>query len=345
MSNPIYIIAEMAYSHDGDTSLAKDIITKAADAGADAISIHITHMPDYMVRHYGSGPGRVSAGKENEEIYKYIDRISLSFDEWADVVKVAKDKELDLVIMPNDRASLEFTKKLSPAAYVLSAACFEEYDFIRDVALENKHIYLRVGGSTLGEIEKVISVISKAGNNNITLLYGHQNYPTKITDTNLNYLRILKKTFGLPVGIADHIDADDEFSLIAPLLGIPLGISCIEKHITHDRSIKGEDFESALNHNEFKLLVERMKKSADALGRGNLLGLDESSEQYRKNIRKRLVAAQDISKGDLISPEMLCSKRADEGLSPIFKSEIIGRIAQNNISKDTGITFDLVTGK
>ena len=65
---PIYIIAEMAYSHDGSPDLARDIVAKAAAADADAISVHFTHMPDYMVRHYGAGPGRVSASRRKTDI-------------------------------------------------------------------------------------------------------------------------------------------------------------------------------------------------------------------------------------------------------------------------------------
>ena len=74
--NPTYIIAEMAYSHDGSVELANAIVSMAAEAGADAISIHFTHMPDYMVRHFGAGLGRVSAGKDTQPIYDYLCEIS-----------------------------------------------------------------------------------------------------------------------------------------------------------------------------------------------------------------------------------------------------------------------------
>jgi sialic acid synthase SpsE len=341
----IYIIAEMAYSHDGSPDLARAIIDGAADAGADAISLHFTHMPDYMVCHYGSGPGRVSAGKDTKPIYDYLVEISPSFETWTSIVAHARKRNIDVVVMPNDPASLKFAETQKPDAYVLSAACFEEYDFIRAVACTGRPIYLRVGGATLGEMETVINLIRAEKNEAITLLYGHQNYPTGIDDTNLDFLPCLKSTFGLPVGIADHVDADDDFAGITPLLAIPLGIACIEKHITHDRAKKGEDFESALNPGELKQLVERVRKAERALGCAHAMGLDASSALYRKNVRKRLVAARPIKAGEVITENDVAAKRGDEGLTASYKEHVVGRVATTDIAFDQAITFDILGAK
>ena len=341
----IYIIAEMAYSHDGSPDLAKRIVDGAADAGADAISLHFTHMPDYMVRHYGAGPGRVSAGKDTKPIYDYLVEISPPFEAWAEIVAHARRRKLAVVIMPNDSASLKFAETQKPDAYVLSAACFEEYDFIRAVARAGRPVYLRVGGATLGEMETVINLIRGEKNTAITLLYGHQNYPTGIDDTNLNFLSCLKSTFGLPVGIADHVDADDDFAGIAPLLAIPLGISCIEKHITHDRAKKGEDFESALSPDELKRMVERVRKAERALGKAHATGLDASSALYRKNVRKRLVASRPIKAGETIAERDIAAKRGDEGLTASYKDHVVGRVTFKDIAFDQGITFDILGAK
>lgn len=341
-NRPIYIIAEMAYSHDGSADLAKDIVAKAADAGADAISVHFTHMPDYMVRHYGAGPGRVSAGKDVKPVYDYLVEISLSFDAWSDVVAAVRETSLDLIVMPNDGASFDFAETLSPDAYVLSAACFEELEFIRRVGAAGRPVYLRVGGATLGEIETVISVLKESGADEQILLYGHQNYPTGPADTNLAALTRLKQAFDLPVGIAEHIDADEDFATIAPLLAIPLGVSAIEKHLTHDRAKRGEDFESALNAEEFSLLVGRIRLAESAIGSG-AIGSDESSAAYRRNVRKRLVAAKSIRAGETITDEMIAAKRADEGVSPARRTELVGRVAVEDIDMDTGLTLDMTS--
>jgi sialic acid synthase SpsE len=337
----IYIIAEMAYSHDGSVELANKIVQDAADAGADAISIHITHVPSCISKNYKTGIGRVSEGKDHKPFYEYLEEISLSFNEWKTVIKTVREANLDLVIMPNDIPSLEFSEELKPEAYVLSAASFEEYDFIKSVGLQNKPVYLRVGGATLGEIETTIKLLNKSGNQQITLLYGHQNYPTEIEDTNLAFLPYLKKVFGLSVGIADHVDADDDFAIVAPLLAIPLGATCIEKHLTYDRKMKSEDFEAALNKNEFKLMVSNVRKAEKVLIDKGLFEFNNNTEKYRENSRKRVVAARDIKTGEKLEKNMVANKRSDAGMFPPQLDLVYGLTVQNNIKKDQGITLSM----
>ena len=167
-----------------------------------------------------------------------------------------KIRQMDLDIILASRyfkiKSFDFAEKWKPEAYVIPTSNFEEYSFIQKIGASGKPVYLRVGGASLGEIETTVKILKNTGSGQVTLLYGHQNYPTSIEDTNLGFIPYLKKSFNLPVGIAEHVDGDDEFSVVAPLLAIPLGVSCIEKHLTHDRSKRGEDFEAALNREEFE---------------------------------------------------------------------------------------------
>ncbi|MBF0305500.1 MAG: N-acetylneuraminate synthase family protein [Alphaproteobacteria bacterium] len=338
-----HIIAEMAWSHDGSPELAAAITRAAAAAGADALSIHVTHMPDYMVPHYGTGPGRVSAGKETRPIFDYLSDIALSFEDWTNIARLAREVGLDLVVMPNDTASLRFAETLAPSAWVLSAACFEEAEFIEEVGRLGRPVHLRVGGATLGEIDTVIGLLRGAGTADITLLYGHQNYPTAIEDTGLMLLAGLRDAFGLPVGLADHIDASDDAAMVLPLLALPLGAVRIEKHITHDRAKRGEDFESALDPAEFRLFVERVRKAERALGSPLLTGLGGNSAAYRANSRKRLVAARDIAAGEVILSGMLAAKRSDEGAPASDKPRLVGGRARVAIGKDRGVDLASVT--
>ena len=337
----IYIIAEMACSHDGSIELATKIVQDAAEAGADAISIHITHVPSYMSVNYKTGIGRVSEGKDDKPFYDYLEEISLSFDEWKEVIKAVRQTNLDLVIMPNDIPSLEFSRKLKPEAYVLSAASFEEYEFIANIGRQNLPVFLRVGGASLGEIETTIKLLNNAGKQQITLLYGHQNYPTDIKDTNLSFLPYLRKVFGLPVGIADHVDADDDFADVAPLLAIPLGATCIEKHLTYDRSKKSEDFEAALNKDEFKMMVSNVRKAEKALIDKGLFEFNNNTEIYRENTRKRVVASRDIKRGETFEKDMAINKRSDEGMFPSQLDLFYGLTIKTDIKKDRGIIMSM----
>ena len=128
----------------------------------------------------------------------------------------------------------------------------------------------------------------------------------------------------------------------APLLAIPLGVTCIEKHITHDRAKKGEDFESALNADELALMIKRVRQTESALGLRFAEGLDDSAALYRKNVRKRLVAARDIKAGEVLGRADIAAKRADEGDTPARIDGFIGRTAAIDIAMDEGLQMEML---
>ncbi len=334
----IFIIAEMAWSHDGSAEKAKKIIKGASDAGADAISFHITHMEDYMVQDYGCSVGQViKQGKKKVKMYDYLQKLNLKDADWKELFPYARKLGLKICAMPNDGRSLKLCKKLNPDIYVIPPACFVEEDFMTEVAKEKKPVILRVGGASLPEIKRAIYLIKKYNKKEITLLHGIQSYPTKIEDTNLNLIPALMKTFKFPVGIADHINAESEMAYIIPLIAIPMGATLIEKHLTHNRALRGVDYIAALNPDEFKKFVGDIKETEKALGISYFKKLSKAEEKYRKVVRKRTVAAKDIKAGEKITKNSVVFKRADEGLYPDEIKKFFGKKTKYNIKRDEPI--------
>lgn len=333
-----FIIAEMAWSHDCSLKKAKKIIKGAAEAGADAVSFHITHMADYMVKDYGLTTGQVvKKGKKKISMYDYLDKLNLKDKDWKVLFPFAKKLGLTVIVMPNDNKSLELCRRLNPHMYVLAAACFEDKDFIVKVAKEKKPVILRIGGANISEIKMATNLIRKQGVKKIILLHGIQSYPTKIEDTNLNLIPYFKKIFKLPVGLADHIDAESDMAQIVPLMAIAKGATVVEKHLTHNRALKGVDYIAAFNPGEFKKMVANVRGAEIVLGVSKFKGLFEAELNYRKVARKRMVADQDIKKGEKITKNKITFKRANEGFYPADLNKIIGRVAKVEIKKDESI--------
>jgi len=342
--HPAFIMGEMAWSHDGSIKNAKEIIKAISDAGGDAISMHLTNMEDYMTKTYLGNKGiTVSGGETRSNIYDYLVKINLSEEDWIELYLYAKNLGLLTCAQCNDMQSLIFSMKLKPDLYVIPAACFVEEDFLKAIAKTKKPIILRIGGATKEETKAAISLLRKTGNSRILLLHGIQMYPTRIEDTQIRLIPTFKKLFLLPTGMADHIDADLEFALIAPQLAVALGANLIEKHITYDRSKKGEDFESALNPDEFKKLVKEIRCTEQALGSPLIRPLSDAEIKYRGVVRKNTVAAVDIKKQQVIKKNMITFKRSDEGISPDESKKIIGKKAKCDIKKDEGITLAKIT--
>jgi len=340
---PAFIVAEMAWSHDGSVENARRIIKAASDARTDAIKFHITSLEDYMVPQYGSGKGRVSAGKEERRIYDYLESINLDRKAWEELFAYAKGLGLLICAMCNDLPSFQFASKLDPDIYDIHSSCLSDEDFIKEVAKEMKPVFLGIGASTLGEIEKAFSWIKEAGNSDIALMYGFQSYPTKLEDMHLRYIQTLKQMFSLPVGFADHTDGGSELALITPLVALPFGANIIEKHVTYDRSARGEDFESALDPSDLKKLVQLVREVEKAFGSFAVRPFFEEELRYRQVSKKRTVAKVDIKKNEKITKDKIAFKRSDEGVYPEESKFLIGRTAKCDIAKNEPLTWEKIS--
>ena len=341
-NNPTFILAEMAESHDGSVENAKKIIRAASDAKADAIKFHITSLEDYMVPHYGSGKGRVSAGKEERRIYDYLESIILDRKAWEELFAYAKRLDLLICAMCNDLPSFQFASKLDPDIYDMHSSCLSDEDFIKEVAKETKPVFLGIGASTLGEIERTIFWIQETGNSDIALMYGFQSYPTKLEDMHLRYIQTLKQMFSLPVGFADHTDGGSELALITPLVALPFGANIIEKHVTYDRSARGEDFESALDPGDLKRFVQLLREVEKAFGSPAIRPFSEAELNYRQVSKKRAVAKKDIKKNEKITKDNIAFKRSDEGVYPEESRFLIGKSAKCGIAKNEPLTWEKI---
>ena len=339
---PVFLIAEMAWAHDGTLANALTIARGAVEAGVDALNVHLTSMPSYMVRYYGSGPGQVSAGKDVEPVYDYLVRISLSESDLIEVARVSHAGGIKISAMANDIPSLGLADQMAADIYAVPPACLVERPYLEALGERGKVVLLGIGGATLAEIEQAINILASKGTNDVLLQYGIQNYPTDPRLVNMRYLVSLQNAFGLPVFYHDHTEGGTKLATEIPMLSIPLGICGIEKHMTHNRAAKGEDFESALDPADLKLFVENVRIAEAALGRSSWRSLTENEIRYRGVVRKRAVAREALAAGATLDFSTVVFKRCDEGLYPDEFERVIGRKTRIAIAADDAITADSV---
>jgi len=340
--SPAFIVAETAWAHDGSKANAKRIIEGAAEAEADAVNIHITSLEDYMVPSYTGGVGKSSSTTASKPLYEYLKSINLSFEDWAELTDLAKSHGLKLSVLCNDLKSLEFSSTLNPDLYTIHLSCLGEEELVKKAASKGRPVMLNIGGARLGEVEKALGWVQEGGAG-VAVMYGVQTYPTKIEDARVGYVGILKNLFRVPVGYADHTDADNELTYVIPVLAVALGADIVEKHITYNRGAKGEDYESSLEPEEFKRFVKLIRSVEISLGEEFYKGSSDAELLYRKVSFKRLVAAKDIEKGEILTRDRVVAKRSDEGLAVWDVDTVVGRRAAKKILKDEGITLNKLT--
>jgi N,N'-diacetyllegionaminate synthase len=204
-------------------------------------------------------------------------------------------------------------------------------------------VILGVGGGFLSEIKKAVSILE---NKKLILMLGFQGYPTKTNDNQverLSYIRkqILNLHSNFSLGFADHPGKEKMNNSIS-ILSIGLGAKVIERHLTLGKVMKLEDFESALNPDEFMNFVQIIRASYRALiGLKNTdnFGMSKSEKEYRKNIKRHVVSLRKLEKGTKIKPKDVTLKRTASDDVIYDLNEVYGKSLNVDLKKNKAIQF------
>jgi len=329
---PTFIIAEMACSHEGDIELARKIIDGAANAKANAVQLQIWSLAHMM------SPQR----KE----YGLLQKIEFSQDEWRDLVNYSNEKypQMQVFVCVYEHSTIEFIDSLGIDGFKLNSSDLSNPLVLEKVAKTGRPINLSVGASSITEIRSAVDKIKSISNSDITLMYGHQSFPTKPENVHMSYMEKLANLFELPIGYQDHCDADQESAFWLPAASMGMGVSVLEKHITHDRGKKGIDHESALNPDEFVKFVEMARTIDKAKGMATPRSFTDDEIKYREFQKKSIVAAKDLSKGSILNDKDIVFMRAETlGFSPVQINVVVGKVLTKDINAFETITEDSIS--
>ncbi len=325
----VFIIAEMACAHEGDVGLVRHLIDAAAESGADAVQFQIFSVKDYIAPHH--------------ESIDLLKRLEITPNSWQDLFAYAQNKKkLAIFAAAYDRPSADLADSCGVDAYKLHSADLSNPYLTQYIAAKGKPVTLGTGASTIGEIAAGVEFLQDTGCNQIILMHGYQNFPTKIEQAHLNYMLSLKQLFALPIGYQDHSAGDSVWGYILPLAAMGLGVQVIEKHYTHNRAAKGVDHQSALNPDELEDFVSKVRKMQAALGQPTPHKLSEDEQKYRRICKKSIVAAKDIPAGEILTDKHFLYMRSSPGIPPIDAPKLLGHKVKNMIKQYENITFDKV---
>ena len=318
----------MANSHEGKLIHAKKIVESASKAGADAIKFQKFTANELAERDH-----------ENYGLYK---RLEMNIREWDELIKFTKNKKLKVFVDVFGVQSTKNISKLGIDGYKIHSADISNPNLIQFLARTKKPILLSTAGCLLNEVDEAIKSLAKIPKE-IALMHGFQGYPTKLDDINLLRISELKKKYDLPVGLMDHVSGNSPMAINLPLIGIGMGATIIEKHITLDRSKKGLDYYSALNPEEFRTLVSLIRMTEKSLGKSEFI-LSGNEMLYRQNHKKNPIARRFIKKGIKLNEKMFDFKRTKTKRSVSFY-KFKGKLSSKNIPKGITLTENMLTKK
>jgi len=317
--NPFFI-AEAGLNHNGDINIAKQMIDKAIESGADAIKFQTYKSEEFLT--------------ESSEYFNFFKNVELSFDEFKELNDYAKNKNFTFFSAPFDIPSADFLNDIDVPCFKIASSDLTNMPLIRHIAKMKKPMIISTGIATLKEVEEAINWCILEDNNQIALLHCVANYPTLPEETNLNAIKSMMERFSFPVGYSDNGE-----STLVDLAAVSIGACIIEKHFTLDKKSNGPDHSFSIEPTNLKQLTSQLSLITKMRGTG--LKVPTNSEISNKPvIRKSITAKMDIQEGDKLSKDNISVKRPEGGIEPKFWDSTINKIANKLIKKDSVIKWD-----
>jgi len=356
MLEQTFVIAEAGVNHNGSLEMALQLVDIAADAKADAVKFQTFKAEKLATARAVKAEYQVANMKEEGNQLGMLQRLELSFDDHAALVRRCRERGVRFMSTAFDAESLAFLSTLGTPAIKMPSGDITCGPLLLQAARLRMPLVVSTGMCTIAEIEDALGVIAfglisnreptgredflaaycsaegrSALAQHVTLLHCVTQYPAPPESINLRAMATMAAAFDLPVGYSDHT-----LGIEIALAAVARGATIIEKHFTLDRKLPGPDHAASLEPAELKQLVSGIRNIEKALGSASKA--PAATEMANRAVARRsVVAARPIRRGEVFGRDSFAMKRPGTGVSPMDCWRLVGRVATRDFETDDPI--------
>ena len=272
----LFLIAEIGINHNGDLSIAKQLIDAAADAGFDAVKFQKRTIEKVYTREFLDAP-RESPWGTTQRAQK--EGLEFTAQDYKEIDKYCKEKDLQWTASAWDIDAQIFLQQFNCAFNKVASPMLGHIPLLKLIASEGKRTFISTGMSTLEELDIVVKIFKDA-KCPFELMHCNSTYPMKEEDANLLCIPMLKNRYAVNVGYSGH-----ESSLIKVCtVAVALGATSLERHITLDRAMYGSDQAASIETRALANFAETVRAVPGILGTG-VKTLNEAELKTRDKLR------------------------------------------------------------
>ncbi len=249
----MYFILEVANTHGGDFNYLNSLLDEFLEIKA----------PNIGIKFQAFKYDRIAS--EDYEWYETYKKLYFSPNEWKEVIlKANRTKEVWLDIF-DDYGIEIFNQNFSKIHGIkLQSSVLENknvFEQLEQIDLTEKTIIINIAGYSIDEIKDLISRYEDILKPKELLIeIGFQSYPTKLEDSGMSKINMIKQLFSNKIVFADHSDGKSEDAIELPFAASMRGVDYIEKHIMHSSLKTIYDFHSSIFLNQFIRLKAKVDK-------------------------------------------------------------------------------------
>jgi N-acetylneuraminate synthase len=255
---PIYIIAEIGNNHNGSLETAKELIDSAVSSDCDAVKFQ-KRTPHLCVPVQQQGVMKQTPWGTMTYL-EYRDRVEFNEAEYREIDRYCKEKGIMWFASCWDEPSVDFLEQFSPGCHKICSAALTNDNLIQRLNATGRPLILSTGMSTMGEIRHAVSLLDQ---DRLLIAHCTSSYACRPEELNLNMIKTLRQEFNCPIGYSGH-----ELGLVTTCAAVVIGASFVERHITLDRGMWGNDQRASLEPGDMRTLVRDIREIEKALGDG-----------------------------------------------------------------------------
>jgi len=337
---PVYFIADIASSHDGELSRAIDLIHLAAEAGADCAKFQ-----HFLAKDIVSDTGFAALGKQSahqsgwsKSVYEVFEQFETPRQWTKTLVAECKKAGVHYMTTPYDLEAIELMDPVVQA-YKIGSGDIGWTDFLQIVAKRKKPLFLATGAADITDVKQAVAAILQH-TPTLCLMQCNTNYTGELNNfayLNLNVLHTYASLYpGMVLGLSDHTPGH------ASVLGaVALGARAVEKHFTDDNGRDGPDHGFSMNPTSWREMVDRSRELELALGDG--IKRVEANEREAAIVQRRCLRVKTkLPAGHILQVQDLEALRPkpEGSLEPWQQKLAVGKALPRPLAKGEALMRD-----
>lgn len=324
----VYIIAEGCDNHMGNLDIAKEMALQAKLAGADCIKFQ-HHLPDEEML-----PDVPMSSNFDIPLYEFLKLHALKLEQHVELKEYCDRIGITYLCTPfSYKAAWELNDAGIAYAFKIGSGEMTDIPSLLKIAEFGKPMIISSGMCTLEELDRTYNALKST---DVPLAFTNclSEYPPVYEDVNLGVLQKMHERYpDVVIGHSDH--TPDLFTCYA---AVSLGASIIEKHVILNKLTPGPDQMVSIDFRELYELVDGVHKIEKALGDEKKVRPKE--EPIRQWAFRSIVSIRDIRKDEVITEDMIWSKRPGTGIPSYKMSEVLGKKAKRDIKCNSLLSYD-----
>jgi N-acetylneuraminate synthase/N,N'-diacetyllegionaminate synthase len=308
------LIAEIGGNHEGDFSVAKELLYSALETDCDVVKFQI-YTGDTLVN-----------PKLSPERNKHFKKFELTVDQYHELAKIteAHGKEFnasiwDITLFRQFEQYLKFIK--------IGSGDMTNYPLLEELSSTSLPILLSTGLANSEDVENVLSFLRGLNEvykvkENLCLLQCTSMYPIPNSEANLNVLSVYK-AFGVDIGYSDHTIGSEALSV-----AYAMGARTLEFHFTLKQLKKSKfrDHLVSLTSKDVENLVSNLNRIDELQGISAKSPTEsEVGSGHVISFRRGVFLKTPKKKGEIVNKSDLIFLRPEIGISTKDYALLLGK--------------------